>query len=142
LHVGTRGRLRALLAELCEMLESVTSDAGDELAALALADTLRKSRRAEPPDIGASLAKLADAIVPRLDALQRRVDDIARTPLPPVTAARAVTAISKRDDGGGAVFASGDIVAALAQMSGEERTLTLIKAAHANPITSAGRPAR
>lgn len=84
------------------------------------------------------LAKaLAGEIVPRLDALARRVEDIAATPLPPQTAARGYAGIAKREDGG--VFAD-DIVGALSRMSQEERTLTLIKAAHANPIRPAGIP--
>jgi HK97 family phage prohead protease len=84
--------------------------------------------------LAAGLAKLADQLVPRLEALQKRVDDIAETPLPPQTAARGVmlAAIGKTSDGSGA--ADQDIVAVLARMSEEERTLTLIKAARANPI--------
>ena len=39
---------------------------------------------------------------------------------------------------GGTIAAAEDIIAALARMSNEERTLTLIKAAHANPITAGG----
>jgi HK97 family phage prohead protease len=135
-------RLRALLAELCEALDSLASDDGDTLAALALADTLRKSRPAET-DIAIRLAKFADDILPRLDALQRRVEDIAQTPLPPLTAARGLSAIAKRDDGAGMfvpapIYSNNDIVAALARMTDEERTLALIKAARITPL----RPAR
>jgi HK97 family phage prohead protease len=72
-------------------------------------------------------------ILPRLDALAKRVDEIAATPLPPLTAARGLSAIAKRDDGGAAASPD-DVVAALARMSEEERTLALIKAAHATPI--------
>jgi hypothetical protein len=97
-------------------------------------DTLRKQLRSETDSLAAGLAKLADDIVPRLDALQRRVDDIARTPSPPLTAARGLSAIAKRDDGHSTFAAPDDIVAALAQMTDEERTLTLIKAARANPL--------
>jgi len=83
---------------------------------------------------GGDLAKaLAGEIVPRLDALAKRVEDIAQTPLPPQTAARSYAGISKHEDGGGAVSGN-DVVAALARMSDDERTLALIKAAHANPI--------
>jgi phage head maturation protease len=89
--------------------------------------------------LAAGLAKLADQLVPRLEALQKRVDDIAETPLPPQTAARGVmlAAIGKTSDGSGA--ADQDIVAVLARMSEEERTLTLIKAARANPIAPSAR---
>jgi HK97 family phage prohead protease len=84
--------------------------------------------------LATGLAKLADELVPRLEALQKRVDDIASTPMPPQTASRgiALSAIGKGDDAGG--IAPQDIVAVLARMTDEERTLTLIKAAHANPI--------
>ena len=80
------------------------------------------------------VGKLSDELVPRLEALQKRVDAIARTPLPPQTAARGLASLSKRQDGGVAPSGPDDIVAALARMTDEERTLTLIKAAHANPI--------
>lgn len=75
-------------------------------------------------------------ILPRLDALAKRVEAIAQTPLPPATIARHSLGLSKREDGGGLPVAADDIVAALARMSDEERTLVLIKAAHANPIRS------
>jgi HK97 family phage prohead protease len=87
----------------------------------------------------AGLANLANELVPRLEALQKRVDDIARTPLPPQTAGRGLTGLSKRQDTGAMLVGPDDIVAALARMSDEERTLTLIKAAHANPISPIAR---
>ena len=68
--------------------------------------------------------------------LSKRVEDIARTPLPPQTIARSVSAVSKQQDCGGS--ASGpspdDLAAAFAKMSKEEQTLTLIKASYANPM--------
>jgi len=76
----------------------------------------------------------AGEILPRLDALAKRVEEIAAVPLPPLTVARAVDGISKREDGGYPGVAPDDVVAALARMSDEDRTLALIKAAHANPI--------
>jgi HK97 family phage prohead protease len=81
-----------------------------------------------------ALAKLAGELVPRLDALEQRVEAIARTPFPPQSIARGLAGISKREDAGGAPATPDDIVAALARMSDDERTLTLIKAAHATPI--------
>jgi hypothetical protein len=66
--------------------------------------------------------------------LAERVEAIAQTPLPPLTAARGADGWSKREDGGGSPVGRDDLVAALARMSDEERTLALIKAAHANPI--------
>jgi hypothetical protein len=146
-------RLQAIIAELRDFLEPLVAeesadlvDCGDPspqagLAAMVIADTLRKVRQPDLAPLASGLAKLADELVPRLDALQKRVDDIARTPLPPQTVARGFTGISKREDGGGAITASEDVVAALARMSDEERTLTLIKAAHASPVAPFGQPA-
>jgi phage head maturation protease len=113
-----------------------------ELAPMALADTLRKSWQPDLAPLGMALAKLADDLMPRLDALQQRVDEIARTPLPPLTMTRGIAALAKRDDGNGGFTSPDDVVAALARMSDEERTLALIKAAHATPIAPRGRPRR
>ena len=83
---------------------------------------------------GEDLAKsLTSELVPRLDALSRRVEAIAQTPLPPVTVARVPAGLSKRDDGSG-FAAPDDIVAALARLSDEDRTLALIKAAYRSPL--------
>jgi hypothetical protein len=80
----------------------------------------------------------AGEILPRLDALAKRVEEIAAVPLPPLTVARTLDGISKREDGGYLGVSPDDVVAALARMSEDERTLTLIKAAHTNPIRSLG----
>jgi phage head maturation protease len=135
-------RLQSIVAQLCDFLAALATGEGTEpddaagLAAMAPAGTLRK---AAPLNDG--LVKLASEIMPRLDALQQRVDEIARTPLPPQTAARGFAGIAKREDGGALPTAPDDIVAALARMTDEERTLTLIKVAHANPMAVFGRPA-
>jgi len=145
-------RLQGIIAELCDFLQSLVAEESAELvdcsggspeadlAAFSIADNLRKARRPDFAPLANGLAKLAGEIMPRLDALQKRVEEIARTPLPPQTVARSFAGISKRDDGGGAVPPAEEIVAALARMSDEERTLTLIKAAHANPIAPFSRP--
>jgi hypothetical protein len=88
----------------------------------------------------AKLVKVLGEIVPRLDQLTKRVDEIARTPLPPLTMARDVTSISKQQDRGGTSdggtpeISPEAVTAALSKMSKEEQTLTLIKASYANPI--------
>ena len=134
--------LQALVAaESAELVDDSDGSAQADLAAFAIADNLRKARRQDFAPLASGLAKLAGEIVPRLDALQKRVEEIARTPLPPQTIARGFVGFSKREDGGGEMTATEDVVAALARMSDEERTLTLIKAAHANPIAPFGRPA-
>jgi len=88
------------------------------------------AKAASGEDLGKSVT---DTLLPRLDALAERVEAIARTPLPPAAMARAPASLSKRDDGG-AFAAPDDIVAALARLSDEDRTLALIKAAHLNPL--------
>jgi hypothetical protein len=146
-------RLQGIIAELCDFLRSLVAEesaelvddrdgsAGADLAAMAIADNLRKRRQSDFAPVASGLAKLAGEIMPRLDALQKRIEEIARTPLPPQTIARGFAGISKREDAGGSSPPAEDIVAALARMSDEERTLTLIKAAHANPIAALGRTA-
>jgi uncharacterized protein DUF6582 len=93
-----------------------------------------------------ALVKALGEMVPLLDRLSKRVDDIARTPLPPLTIARGSVSVSKQQDGG-STGSVGDsplspetIASALAKMSKEEQTLTLIKASYANPIPVLGVP--
>jgi enoyl-CoA hydratase/carnithine racemase len=95
---------------------------------------LTTEERAEKATLVATLAD----IVPRLDQLTKRVEDIARTPLPPVTIAKTVAAIAKRQDTGGTAFSTDELAAAFSQMSKEEQTLTLIKASYARPIQPPG----
>ncbi|MGH7094792.1 MAG: DUF6582 domain-containing protein [Stellaceae bacterium] len=125
---GESGRIAEIIGDLewlCGFLRGLgiaPDDDGDDSGAAG------KAAR------GGDFAKaLAGEIVPRLDALAKRVEDIAQTPLPPQTAARSYAGIAKREDGGGALSGD-DVVAALARMSDDERTLALIKAAHTNPI--------
>ena len=90
-----------------------------------------------------ALVKALGEMVPLLDRLSQRVDDIARTPLPPLTIARGSVSVSKQQDGGGGsdsdrTLSPEAIASALAKMSKEEQTLTLIKASYANPIPVLG----
>jgi hypothetical protein len=86
----------------------------------------------------ALIATLTD-IVPRLDQLTKRVEDIARTPLPPLAISKSATAISKQQDAGGlSGLSPEDFAAAFSCMSKEDQTLTLIKASYANPIHPPG----
>jgi hypothetical protein len=108
-------------------------------------------RAAEPanmlhdePAEKAALAKVLGEVVPMIERLTKRVDELARTPLPPLTMAKGTISISKQQDRGSNV-GSGDrelspeaIATALAKMSKEEQTLTLIKASYATPIRIAG----
>jgi phage head maturation protease len=100
---------------------------------------LAKMLAAERAEKAALIAVLTD-IVPRLDQLTKRVEDIARTPLPPLAMAGSVTAVSKQQDSGGGAGgpSSDDLAAAFSRMSKEEQTLTLIKASYANPIHPRG----
>ena len=113
--------------------------AGEVAAGKVAAGNLAKMLAAERAEKAALIATLTD-IVPRLDQLSKRVEDIARTPLPPLTMSKSVTAISKHQDAGvgaGGV-SSDDLAAAFSRMSKEEQTLTLIKASYANPIQPRG----
>jgi phage head maturation protease len=101
------------------------------------AGNLAKILAGERAEKAALIATLTD-IVPRLDQLTKRVEDIARTPLPPLTIAKNVTAISKQQDAGGSGFSANDLATAFSQMSKEEQTLTLIKASYARPIHPPG----
>ena len=114
-------------------LGSIKASGATELAKV-LADERAEKR---------ALVKALGEMVPLLDRLSQRVDDIARTPLPPLTIARGGVSVSKQQDGG----STGDsslspetIASALAKMSTEEQTLTLIKASYANPIAVLGVP--
>jgi HK97 family phage prohead protease len=83
----------------------------------------------------------AGEVLPRLDALAKRVAELEAMPLPPLTMARGgAVGIAKSEDAGYPGVSGDDVVAALARMSDEERSLALIKAAHANPINPIGRP--
>ena len=113
--------------------------AGEVAAGKVAAGNLAKMLAAERAQKAALMATLTD-IVPRLDQLSKRVEDIARTPLPPLTMSKSVTAIAKHQDAGvgaGGV-SSDDLAAAFSRMSKEEQTLTLIKASYANPIQPRG----
>jgi hypothetical protein len=99
--------------------------------------------RDEPAE-KAALAKVLGEVVPMIERLTKRVDEIARTPLPALTMAKGTISISKQQDrerniGSGEPELSPEaIAAALAKMSKEEQTLTLIKASYATPIRIAG----
>jgi phage head maturation protease len=104
----------------------------------ASAGNLAKMLAGERAEKAALIATLTD-IMPRLDQLTKRVEDIARTPLPPLAMTKSVTALSKQQDSGGAGGLSPDDLAAVfSRMSKEEQTLTLIKASYANPIHPPG----
>ena len=92
----------------------------------------------------ATLLKVLGEIVPMIEQLSRRVDEIVRTPLPPLTITKNAASVSKRQDGagtldsGGSELSSEAVAAAFAKMSKEEQTLTLIKASYAKPIRIRG----
>jgi hypothetical protein len=96
------------------------------------------------PSEKAALTKVLGEIVPMIERLSRRVDEIARTPLPPLTIAKGTVAISKQQDRESDVagrepdLSREAVAAALAKMSKEEQTLTLIKASYATPIRIPG----
>jgi hypothetical protein len=85
----------------------------------------------------AALVRAFGEMMPMLDRLSKRIDDIACTPLPPLTIARNSVSISKQQDGGGNAdmpLSPEAVASALSKMTKEDQTLTLIKASYANPI--------
>jgi hypothetical protein len=86
----------------------------------------------------ASLVATLTDILPKLDQLTKRVEDIAQTPLPPLAVAKNVSSISKHQDAGTGGFSADELAEAFARMSKEEQTLTLIKASYARPIHPPG----
>jgi hypothetical protein len=123
--------------------EEHRQDTGFESVKALRAEDLAKAfadERAEKNELVRTLGEM----VPLLDRLSKRVDDIARTPLPPLTIAKGTVAVSKQQDGGSIGTASDGplspeaIASALSKMSKEEQTLTLIKASYANPIKVLG----
>lgn len=87
---------------------------------------------------GDLMKAFAGEVLPRLDALAKRVAELEAVPLPPQTVARTAGNVSKREDGFYPAVSPDDVVLALARMSDEDRTLALIKASHANPIRPFG----
>jgi hypothetical protein len=90
-----------------------------------------------------ALARTLSDVVPMLERLTKRVEDIARTPLPPLTVANGIISVSKQQDGangsaGEAELSPEAVSAALSKMTREEQTLALIKASYANPIRMHG----
>jgi len=109
------------LALLGEQLAKIGLSHSDEALAKALAEN-------------EALLKAIGDMAPRLERLAQRVEEIAQTALPPLTMARGVSAIAKRDDRGDSPGPPENVVAALSRMSDDERTMALIKAAYARPI--------
>jgi len=84
-----------------------------------------------------ALVRAFGEMMPMLDRLSKRIDDIACTPLPPLTIARNSVSISKQQDGGGTAdiqLSPEAVASALSKMTKEDQTLTLIKASYAKPI--------
>lgn len=98
---------------------------------------LMKALAEERAEKAALMTALAD-IVPRLDQLRKRVEDIARTPLPPAAITRDIVLSKQQDNGGEAPLSDVELAAAFSRMSNEEQTLALIKAARTRPITPPG----
>jgi hypothetical protein len=116
-------------------MSSETSEKAAQVEELAKALTVERTEKM-------ALGKALDEIMPMLQRLTERVDEIARTPLPPLTIAKGTVSVSKQQDqsngGEGLQLSPETIASGLAKMSKEEQTLTLIKASYANPIRMHG----
>ncbi|HEY1257771.1 MAG TPA: DUF6582 domain-containing protein [Stellaceae bacterium] len=129
-HLVAAGAACDGLAEAEEEAEGTRFEPGKTARAANLAKALTEERAEK-----AALMKALGDIVPRLDQLRKRVEDIARTPLPPTTIAKGVAVSKQQDNGGDAALADDELAAAFARMSNEEQTLALIKASRTRPIT-------
>lgn len=112
------------------------ADGDAESNKLATVD-LAKMLTGERDDREALIATLSD-ILPWLDRLTKRVEEIARIPLPPLAMAKDLTALSKRQDIGADDPSPDELASAFGRMSKEEQTLMLIKASYARPIQPPG----
>ena len=108
-----------------------------EVGKTARSGNLIKALAEERTEKAALMKALAD-IMPRLDQLRQRVEDIARTPLPPATLAKGAALSKQQDNGGEVLLSDEELAAAFARMSNEEQTLALIKASRARPIMPPG----
>jgi hypothetical protein len=111
------------------------SDISEVEKALPLTDLAKMlvDERAEK----SALVRAFGEMMPMLDRLSKRIDDIAGTPLPPLTIARNSVSISKQQDGGGTPdiqLSPETIASALSKMTKEDQTLALIKASYTKPI--------
>jgi hypothetical protein len=130
------------LSNAQQMMEEEPQDSEPAPEAGASAGTTAPSSAGDGAE-KALLTKMLAEIVPTLERLAKRVEDIARTPLPPLTMAKGTVAVSKQQDRGGTGgndldLSTEAIASAFAKLSKEEQTLTLIKASYANPIRLPG----
>ncbi len=87
----------------------------------------------------ADLTKMVGDLSGAVERMARRVEDIAKTPLPPLTMRTdGLTVITKSQDGADPAEVAVDVVAELAKMSEEDRTLAMIKASKRTPIPAPG----
>ena len=93
---GARCRCDAESAAESQSRSSGVAELEKVLPAIDIAKVLADERAEK-----AALVKALGEVVPMLDRLSKRIDDIACTPLPPLTIARNSVAISKQQDGGG-----------------------------------------
>jgi hypothetical protein len=135
-HLTTAHDHLVIAGAKCDAIGStpeVEWDQGEFESVKSVGGNLAKILTEERAEKAALIATLTD-MVPRLDQLAKRVEEIALTPLPPVAIAKNLTAISKQQDAIGSTFSPEELATAFSQMSKEEQTLTLIKASYAHPI--------
>jgi len=128
---------------------------GDDLgdpgkdAAAADGDLAKTTEAPATPTADPTLAEIAKtvtemaqgmaALAKQNQDLRARVEDIAQTPLPPLAIQRVATGagLTKGQDNGGSTQPV-DVTAALARMSDDEVTQTLIKRSYRNPMVMHG----
>jgi hypothetical protein len=110
---------------------SVSRETSDDLA--------KVERVARLEAQNATLVKTINDMVPMLERMSKRVEDIAQQEVPPRAIARVTGSITKAADNRlpgeqPIAISPEDVTKALANMTPEDRTLTMIKAAKANPL--------
>jgi len=87
-----------------------------------------------------TMAEMMETLTKQFTELRGRVEDIAQTPLPPRALQRVTggNGLTKGQDNGGGQSGSADVTDALAQMSDDEVTQTLIKRSFRKPLVVHG----
>jgi hypothetical protein len=122
-----------------QKMHDLTGELGAECADMELAAApgdlaKRDAENTELRKIVGDMAGAIERMAPVVERTAKLAEDIAKTPMPPQTIRPAgLTSVTKGADGGG-TEAPVDVIAELAKMNPEDRTLALIKAAQRTPI--------
>jgi hypothetical protein len=147
-HLGKAHEHLCAAGASCESVKK--DDTGDDVAMAAASADLSKAldtERAEKAAVvaeNAALVKALGEIVPMLNRLTQRVEDIAEAPLPAQAVARVpgIMSVSKTQDGrdpdntGAPLLTAEEIIKAL---PAEERPMAAMRLAHQKPMDFSNR---